>query len=80
MIPKTADSTNISFGRPLGLSMRGKKIGRVNDLSLVGFPWQLIYVRTNFAKKRLKMTKSSNAAKALKLLGIIRRFMYFLQN
>ena len=35
-------------------------------------------------KKRLKMTKSSNAcqsfriaAKSLKLLGIIRRFMYF---
>ena len=25
MISKTADSTNFNFGRPLGLSMRGKK-------------------------------------------------------
>ena len=25
MIPKTVDSTNFNFGRPLGLSMRGKK-------------------------------------------------------
>ena len=25
MIPKTVDSTNVNFGRSLGLSMRGKK-------------------------------------------------------
>ena len=78
MISKTVDSTTFNFGRPLGLSMRGKT-GRVNNLSLVRFPWQLIYVKvfsTKFCKKRLKMSKSSDAcqsfritAKNLKLLG-----------
>ena len=45
---------------------------------------QLIHYQPNFANKGLKMTKSSNAsqcfritAKALKLSGIIIRFMYF---
>ena len=36
--PETVDSTNFNFGRLLGLSMRGKKTGRGNDLSLVRFP------------------------------------------
>ena len=55
--------------------MRGKKTGRVDELTLVGFP---------FDKKRPKMTKGSNAcqsfritAKALKLSGIIISLMYF---
>ena len=50
MISKTIDSTNFNFGRPLGLPMGGKKTGRVNDLSLFRFPWQLIYV-TMFSTK-----------------------------
>ena len=45
MILKTVHSTNFNFDRPLKLSMRGKNTGRVDDLSLVRFPWQLIYVR-----------------------------------
>ena len=45
MISKTVDSTTFNFGRPLGLSMRRKKVGRVNDLSLVRFRWQQIYLR-----------------------------------
>ena len=44
MISKMVDSTNFNFGRPLGPSMRGKTC-RVYDLSIVMFPWQLIYVR-----------------------------------
>ena len=90
MISKTADSTNFNSGSPLGLSIKGKKAGRVNDLSLFGFPWQMIYIRgflPNFAKKRLKITKSSNGCqsfrittKTLKLLEIIFRFMYFSEN
>ena len=57
MISKTVDSTNFKFGRPLGLLMRAKKTGRVNDLSLARFPWQLIYVRvfsTNFCQKAIE--------------------------
>ena len=42
MISKTVDSTNLNFGRPLALSMRGRKNGGVDDLSLARFPWQLI--------------------------------------
>ena len=42
MISETVDSTTWNFGRPLGLSMRGKKL--VN-LSLVRLPWQLFYLR-----------------------------------
>ena len=56
MILKMVDSTTFTFGRPLGLSMRGKKTGRVDDLSLVRLPWQLISVRvfsTEFCGKRL---------------------------
>ena len=45
MISKTVDSTNFNFDRPLGLSMRGKKTGTADDLSLVRFSCQLIYVR-----------------------------------
>ena len=52
MISKTVDSTNFNFGRPLGLSMKGRKTGRVNNLSLVRFPWQLIYIRVFSAKFR----------------------------
>ena len=50
MITKTVESTNFKFGRPLGLSMRGKKAGRVDDLSLVRFSWQLIYVMVFLTK------------------------------
>ena len=65
--------------------MRGKKTGRVNDLGLVRFPWQRKGVFGQILlKKRLKMTKRFNACqsfrittKALKLLGIVCRFMYF---
>ena len=84
MILKTVDSTNFSFGRLLGPSIRGKETGRVDDLSLVMFPWQLIYVKGVFDQKRLKMNKSSNTsqnfritAKALKLLEVILHFIYF---
>ena len=38
--------------------MGSKKAGGVDDLNLVRFPWQLIYVRvfsTEFCYKRLKM-------------------------
>ena len=42
MISKTVDPTNFNFGRPLGLSMRGKKSGGVDDLSLVRFPLHAI--------------------------------------
>ena len=45
VISRTVDSTTFNFGMPLGLPMRGKNTGRVNDLSLVRFPWQLMYVR-----------------------------------
>ena len=45
MILEAIDSTTFKFGRPLGLSMRGKKTGGVDDLSLVRFPWQLFYLR-----------------------------------
>ena len=38
MISKTADSTTFNFGRPLGLSMRGIKLVKVDDLTLVRFP------------------------------------------
>ena len=58
----------------------------INDLSFVGFPGQMIYVMVFSAKKQLKVTKSSNAiqnfritAKVLKFLGVICRFMYFLE-
>ena len=64
MISKTVDFTNLNFGRPLGLSMKGKKktTGKVDDLiSLVRF-----FMATNLCegvfnqillkKKRLKMT------------------------
>ena len=47
MISKTVDSTNFNFGRTPELSMRGKN-GRVDDVSLFRFPWQLIYVRVLF--------------------------------
>ena len=53
MISKTVESATFCLGRPLGLSMRRTK-KRVDDLSLVMFPWQLIHVRCfrpNFAKK-----------------------------
>ena len=51
MISKTVDSTTFNFGRSFGLCMRNKKTGRVDDLSLVGFPWQLIYVSQILLKK-----------------------------
>ena len=47
MISKTVDSTNLNFGRPLGLRGRNPV---VNDPSRVRFPWQLIYVRVFSAK------------------------------
>ena len=46
MISKTVDSTTFNYGRPLGLSVKGKKlIELIDDLSLVRFPWRLIYMR-----------------------------------
>ena len=54
MISKTVDSTSFNFGKPLRLSRRGES-GRVDDLSLVRFSWQLICVRVfqpNFAEKK----------------------------
>ena len=63
--------------------MRGKK--PVNDLSLVRFPWQLIYIKVfqpNFAEMtendhKFKLQSFRITAIAFKLLGIIRRFLYF---
>ena len=45
MISEMVDSPTFNFGRPLGLCMRGKKTGGVDDLSLVRFPWQPFYLR-----------------------------------
>ena len=47
MISKTEDTTNFNFGRPLELYMRGKKTGKVNDLSIDRFPWQQIYIKVS---------------------------------
>ena len=54
MISKTVDTTNFIFGRPLGLSFKDKKNARVEDVSVVRFPGQLIYVRVLFHQIFLK--------------------------
>ena len=40
----------LHLSRSLERSMGGKKTDRVNDISLVSFPWQLIYLRVFSAK------------------------------
>ena len=37
MISETVDSTTVNFGRPLGLSMRGKKLMELMIYILLGF-------------------------------------------
>ena len=73
MIVKKVDSTNFNFGRPLWLSMRGKKTSRVDDLSLVRFPWQLIYVRvfsTKFCQKMTENNQSCNVWQSFRITAI----------
>ena len=53
MISITVDSTNFNSGRPLGASLEGKNV-RVDDVSVVRFPWQLIYSRVLFNQILLK--------------------------
>ena len=62
-----AGEEGFSFGRPLGLSMRGKKNGRVG---LVMFLCQLIYVRMLVNQVVLKTTdddQSSNVGQSFRI-------------
>ena len=58
MISKTVDPTNFNFGRPLGLSMRGKKTDGVDDLSLDRFPLATVLFDCVFDQILLKTAKN----------------------